>query len=246
MRVEITDTNLAYQVKLSAPGAMFGELLAVFKDEIPHSCRCFISDGQYWHVERRAINALRGFVEYARAMGALVIEQAAPCEVQTIEQMADASDTPEMSLRKARARGYLRVSSANESSLSLQHRMTCRAEGSPMIQLIKQPRWAELAVTTNGGAVTDAVKLTIFQTLLAAVMAAGKVRVSNREIRATRLPFGLAEDIARWLVVEVLNDERSIIQGDDNGREWSRFEARRRDDGSIVMIHQPAASALVA
>jgi hypothetical protein len=135
-------------------------------------------------------------------------------------------------IEQARARGYLSISIGQEN-LEFQRTAECRRKCQPCIVLKKYGRWYSIGAHLFGEVLTDAARNRIYGVLIAASLPGGLVRVSNRNIFATRLPFALGVRIVEWLAAVAFANREGKA-----GREHVRWESRIRPDGSVRVLHR--------
>jgi hypothetical protein len=232
MRVEITSNAFAYAVRLSSADRRdFGHLLSLFKSAIPDNCRRYDKGAKVWRIERRAARSLDTFKAMARDAGAVIVEQETRRKVVTLAQMA----------RPAQPQGdVLTIADTDDSADVLVYSAKRKAGKRPALVITRHDRWASLRGTIYGGAMNDQTKRRCFEYLIAGCLPGGLVRVSNRELLCTRLSFHLANEMSGWLLSQ-LTSASSIIAGDLNGREHSRYEATKQSDGKIKMAQSGGA-----
>jgi hypothetical protein len=224
MRVEIVSDSMGYDVRLSAADSRdFNHLLNLFKMCVAENCRSY--NNRVWRVEKRAQGQLATFIGMCEDAGAKVIQTTQPRPVVTLPQMVG---------EQKAAPAYLAVSDRDNGGEVLRYRAKCKAESKPAIVVTRHDAWASLRATVYGGAMKDATKCLIFDYLMAGSLPNGSVRVSNRELSASRLSFHLATEMAAWLAYQLCN-EHNIELGNLDGREYARLEATKRSDGSFKM-----------
>ena len=228
MRIEIVSDAMGVDVRLSSADRRdFGALLGLFKSCIVEACRRYDSDARVWRVEKRAQRQLERFIAMAEESGAQIVSRTERREVVTLPEMANR--------REATQPGYLMVSDTDDSGGVLAYRAKQKAEKRPAVIITKHGRWASLRATVYGGAMNDKTKHLVFDYLLAGALANSQIRVSNREVLCSKLSFGLSVEMAAWLAHQLSNAD-NITAGVMNGREHSRLEALKRDDGRVKMI----------
>ncbi|MGA9773676.1 MAG: hypothetical protein WBV94_31890 [Blastocatellia bacterium] len=135
-------------------------------------------------------------------------------------------------IEQARMRGYLSIS-IEQARAEFLHDAQRRRKGQPSIVLKRYGRWYSVGAHMFGNVLTDGARNRIYQVLIAASLPGGMVRVSNRNIFATRLPFLSGTQIAAWLAAVAFSNRE---QG--AGREHCRWESRKRVDGSVLVVHR--------
>jgi hypothetical protein len=224
MRIEITSDNMGFNVRLSAADSRdFGHLLNLFKMCVADNCRSY--SNRVWRVEKRAQGSLHTFIGMCEDAGAKVIQTTQPRPVVSLPQMVG---------EQKAAPAYLAVSDRDNGGEVLRYRAKCKAERKPAIVVTRHDAWASLRATVYGAALTDSAKRLAFDYLLAGSLSNSSVRVSNRELSASRLSFHLATEMAAWLAYH-LSHSHNIIAGQLDGKEHSRLEAAKKPDGAVKM-----------
>ncbi|HJQ26880.1 MAG TPA: hypothetical protein VKA60_23400 [Blastocatellia bacterium] len=224
---------MGYDVKLSAPDSRdFGHLLNLFKMAVDNNCRQYDAARRVWYVEKRAARSLETFIAMTEDAGAQIVMANQPRHVQTLEAMVKAVPSAPAA--------YLTVRDTDDGGDVLTYRATCKAENRPAVIVTKHDRFASLRATIYNAALTDETKQRVFDYLLAGSLSGATVRASNREIVCSRLSFGLANEMAAWLVSE-LGNPHNIIVGMKDGREHSRLEAVKQNDGRVRMRQERVA-----
>jgi hypothetical protein len=231
MRVEIISDNMGFNVRLSAHDPRdFGHLLNLFKSAIADNCRRY--NNKVWHVEKRAARSLETFIAMVEDAGAKVTQATQPREVVTLPAMiGDERETPA---------AFLTVSDEGDGGEVLEYRARCKADKRPAVIVTKHDRWASIRATVYNAAMNDKAKQIAFDYLLCGSLPGGQVRVSNRQLAASKLSFGLASEMAAWLNTQ-LSGPTNLVAGSLDGREHCRFEATKQIDGRIKVVQNGGA-----
>jgi hypothetical protein len=227
MRIEIISHNFGFDVKLSAADRRdFNHLLDLFKTCVAENCRRYYTERKVWLVEKRAQSGLQTFTGMAEDAGARLIQSHQPRTAIMLPAMVGET--------KQATAAYLTVRDTDDDGQALIYRAQQKAEKRPAVIALRHNGWASLRATVYGGAMNDEAKRLAFDYLMAGCLPGALVRVSNRELSCTRLSFGLANEMAAWLVA-LLSNPSNIVAGQMDGREHSRLEAAKQGDGSLKM-----------